>query len=130
MEGTHGARHGARLPSPVGILAMNVLFFTLGSDCSSLIFELIVQGIYKSCGRCNTLPPSGDQRILRVERNPYRSPTPDPCNEQEHLHWVRLLRAPSSLTLNVPKDRASTTSLGSLCQCLITLTVRTSVRPI
>ena len=35
----------------------------------------------------------------------------------------RLLRAWSSLTLDVSKDGASTTSLGNLCHCLATLTV-------
>jgi len=39
------------------------------------------------------------------------------CKEQGHL----LLRAPSSLTLSVSKNRASTSSLGNLCQSLTTL---------
>jgi len=47
-----------------------------------------------------------------------------PCNEQGHLQQIRMLRALSSLTLNVSRDRASTTSLGHLCQCLTTLTVK------
>ena len=37
---------------------------------------------------------------------------------------VRLLKALSSLILNVSKDRASTTSLGNLFQCLTTLIVK------
>jgi len=37
-----------------------------------------------------------------------------PCNEQGHLQQIRLLRTPSTLTLSVSTDRASTTSLGSL----------------
>ena len=37
---------------------------------------------------------------------------------------VRLLKALSSLILNVSKDRASTTSLGNLLQCLTTLAVK------
>jgi len=37
---------------------------------------------------------------------------------------VRLLRALSNLTLNVSRDGASTTSLGTLAQCFITLIVK------
>ncbi|KAK4818489.1 hypothetical protein QYF61_014219 [Mycteria americana] len=37
---------------------------------------------------------------------------------------IRLLRAPSNLTWNVARDGASTTSLGSLFQCLTTLIVK------
>ncbi|KAK4810670.1 hypothetical protein QYF61_007470 [Mycteria americana] len=37
---------------------------------------------------------------------------------------IRLLRAPSNLTLNVSRDGASTTSLGNLFQCLTTLIVK------
>jgi len=33
-----------------------------------------------------------------------------PCSEQGHLQLHQVLRAPSSLTLGVYKDRASTTS--------------------
>ena len=35
-----------------------------------------------------------------------------------HLQLSQVLRAPSSLILNVYRDRASTTSLGNLCQGL------------
>jgi len=38
-------------------------------------------------------------------------------------NWIRLLRAPSNLTLSVPRDGASTTSLGSLGQGLTSLGV-------
>ena len=37
-----------------------------------------------------------------------------PCNEEGHYGYIRLLRAPSRLTLNVSRDRASTTCLGNL----------------
>jgi len=37
---------------------------------------------------------------------------------------IRVLRAPSSLTLSVSRDRASTTSLSNLFHCLTTLTVK------
>ena len=47
-----------------------------------------------------------------------------PCSEQGHLQLHQVLRAPSSLTLRVSKDGASTTSLGNLCQCLTTSTVK------
>jgi len=44
-----------------------------------------------------------------------------PCNEQGHLQQIRLLRAPSSLTLSISRDRVSTTSLGILFQSLTIL---------
>ena len=47
-----------------------------------------------------------------------------PCNDPGHLQLDLVLRALSSLTLNVSKDGAPTTSLGNLFQCLITLTVK------
>ena len=45
-----------------------------------------------------------------------------PANEQGHLQEDQV--APSSLTLNVSKDGASTTSLGNLFQCFITIIVK------
>jgi len=39
-------------------------------------------------------------------------------------HQIRFLRVPSNLTTNVSRDRASTTSLGNLCQCFTTLIVK------
>ena len=47
-----------------------------------------------------------------------------PCTEQGRLQCHQVLRAPSSLTLSVSRDRASTSSLGNLCQCLTTLIVK------
>ena len=41
-----------------------------------------------------------------------------PCHEQGHLQLHQVLRATSSLTLNIIRDGASTTSLGNLCQQL------------
>ena len=46
------------------------------------------------------------------------------CNNMDTYSSIRLLRAPSSLTFNVTSKGASTTSLGNLCYCLITLTVK------
>ena len=40
------------------------------------------------------------------------------------FHCIRLLRALSNLTLNIPRDGACTTSLGNLFQCFTTLTVK------
>ena len=37
---------------------------------------------------------------------------------------IGMLRAQSSLALNVAKDGASTTSLGNLFQCLFSLTIK------
>jgi len=42
------------------------------------------------------------------------------------FNYIRLLRAPSNLTLNVCRDGASTTYLGNLCQCFTTLIVKIS----
>ena len=44
-----------------------------------------------------------------------------PCNKQGCLQLHKVLRAPSSLTLHVSKDRVSTTSLGNLYQYFTTL---------
>ena len=46
------------------------------------------------------------------------------CNEQGHPQLHQELRAPSSLTLGVPKDETSTASLGNLCQCLTNLIIK------
>ena len=46
------------------------------------------------------------------------------CNEQGHLQLDQVLRAQSSLTASVTRNGSSTTSLGSLCQCLTTLSVK------
>jgi len=55
------------------------------------------------------------------------SPSPTPCNEQGHLQLHQVLRAPSSLTLSVSKDGASTTLgkryLGPECLLLIILLI-------
>ena len=47
-----------------------------------------------------------------------------PCSEWGHPQLHQVLRAPSSLTLGVCRDGASTTSLGNWCQCFTTLTVK------
>ena len=39
-----------------------------------------------------------------------------PCNDRSIFNWIRLLRAPLSLTLNVSRNGISTTSLGNLFQ--------------
>ena len=49
------------------------------------------------------------------------------CNEKGHIQIDQVLRALSSLTLDVSRGGASTTSLGNLCQCLTTLTVKNLV---
>jgi len=46
------------------------------------------------------------------------------CSAQGHPQLHQVLRALSSLTLPVCRGRTSTTPLGSLCQCLITFTVK------
>ena len=69
-------------------------------------------------------------RIIWVGRDIQGHLVQLPCNEQGHLHLLiyylhlLVLRAPSSLTLSVSRDGASTTNLGNLCQCLITLIVK------
>lgn len=48
------------------------------------------------------------------------------CTKQGHLQTDQVALSPSNLALNVSRDGASTTSSGSLLQCLITLTVFTA----
>ena len=47
-----------------------------------------------------------------------------PAMGRDTSHQPRLPKAPSSLALSTSRDGASTASLGSLCQCLTTLTVK------
>jgi len=47
-----------------------------------------------------------------------------PAMKRDTYSYIRVLRAPSSLTLSASRDGASTTSLGNLFQCLTTLTVK------
>ena len=44
-----------------------------------------------------------------------------PTMNREIYSYIRVLRTLSSLTLNVSSDKASTTSLSNLCQCLTNL---------
>ncbi|KAK4826482.1 hypothetical protein QYF61_009478 [Mycteria americana] len=72
--------------------------------------------------KCKPLPPSGmhcSQCICPpvVQSNP-------PAMTRDIFNCIRLLRAPSNLTLNVSRDGASATSLGNLSQCLTTLIVK------
>jgi len=61
---------------------------------------------------------------FELERTLKKSSGPTACNEQGHIQLHHMLRALSSLTLNVPRGRVSTTSLGNLCQCFTTLVVK------
>ncbi|KAK4811172.1 hypothetical protein QYF61_019803 [Mycteria americana] len=45
--------------------------------------------------------------------------------KEQQRQRIRLLKAPSNLTLNTSNDGASTTSLGNLFQCLTTLILKT-----
>jgi len=47
-----------------------------------------------------------------------------PAVSRDIFNQIKLLRAPSSLTLNISRDGASTASLGSPFQCFTTLTVK------
>ena len=47
-----------------------------------------------------------------------------PALNKDTYSYIRVLRAPPSLTLSISGDRASTTSLGNLFQCLTNLTVK------
>jgi len=47
-----------------------------------------------------------------------------PAVSRDIFNQIRLLRAPSNLTLNISRDGAATTSLGSPFQCFTTLTVK------
>ena len=48
-----------------------------------------------------------------------------PAMNRDTYSYIRLLRALPSLTLNVSRNEAFTTSLDNLCQCLTTLIVKT-----
>jgi len=48
-----------------------------------------------------------------------------PAVSSNIYHWIKLLRAPSNMALNVSRDGASTTSMGNPFQCFTTLTVKT-----
>jgi len=50
------------------------------------------------------------------------------CNECTHLQPHQVLRALFSMTLNVSRDEALTTSLGNLCQCFTTLIVKKTTK--
>ena len=52
-----------------------------------------------------------------------------PCNQQGRLQLHQVLRAWSSLTLNVCRDEAPTASLGNLCQGLTSLSVKNFLTP-
>jgi len=45
-----------------------------------------------------------------------------PAMGRDNFNWIRLLRAPSKLDVNVSRDGASPTSLGNLGQGFTTLT--------
>jgi len=50
-------------------------------------------------------------------------PTP-PAMGMDTFHYTRLLKAPSSLALNLSMEAACTTSLGNLFQCLTPLIIK------
>ncbi|KAK4830182.1 hypothetical protein QYF61_008973 [Mycteria americana] len=52
-----------------------------------------------------------------------------PAMSRDIFNEIRLLRAPSNLTLNVSRDGASTTSLGSLCQWVLKGCSKVSLEP-
>ncbi|KAK4831204.1 hypothetical protein QYF61_016041 [Mycteria americana] len=63
--------------------------------------------------------------IVWVGRDLYRSSsTTPPAMSRDIFNYIRLLRAPSNLALNVSRDGASTTSLGNLFHCFTTPTVK------
>jgi len=58
-------------------------------------------------------------------KGPYRSSSSSPpAMSRDTFHYTRLLRAPSSLALNIAGEGTATASLGNLCQCPVTLTVK------
>jgi len=57
--------------------------------------------------------------LFELEQSPKGHLVQLPCNEQGHLQLYQVLRAPSSLTLGVCRDGASTTSLDNLCPPLL-----------
>ena len=57
-------------------------------------------------------------------KGPLEAVQSNPPVSRDIFTQIRLLRAPSNLVLNVPKDGASTTSLGNLCQGFTTLSIK------
>ena len=51
-------------------------------------------------------------------------PVHPPAMGRDVFNWIRSLRAPSNVALDVPRDGAATTSLGNPCQDLTTLSVK------
>ncbi|KAK4831211.1 hypothetical protein QYF61_016048 [Mycteria americana] len=66
-----------------------------------------------NCNNYKMSSPGVEYRLQKISNTPAMSR--DICN------YIRLLRAPSNLTLNVSRDGASTTSLGNLFHCFTTL---------
>lgn len=60
--------------------------------------------------------PGSDRTFRIIQVQPH-------SHGREAFHHTRLLKAPSSLTLNTSRHEASGASLGSLCQCLTSLIV-------
>ena len=63
-------------------------------------------------------------RIVWVGRDLQRPASPTPCHGRDISNQTSLLTTPSDLTLNVPRDGASPTSLGNLRQGFTTLRVK------
>ena len=58
-------------------------------------------------------------------KGPYRSSSSNsPAMGRDTFHQTRLLKAPFNLALNSAREGAATASLGSLCQCVITLILK------
>jgi len=64
---------------------------------------------------------SQKHRMAWVGRDVKDHPVSNSCFGQGCPQKLRLPRAPSNLAFSASRDGAPTTSLGSLCQCLITL---------
>ena len=85
----------------------------LPSCCVSLPAALLVLG--KSWGITESLSWKGQ---LEVTESNF------PAVNRDTYSYIRLLRAPSSLTLSVSRDGAFTTSLGNQFQCLNALIIK------
>ena len=68
--------------------------------------------------------PTGSQDALGWKGPSEAIQPKPPAVSRDIFTWVRLLRAPSNLALNVSRDGASTTSLGNLGQGFTTLMVK------
>ena len=118
---------GAFFPIPFHFLEVLswLIFYASGPSCQSVLYPTAACRNLSRSHACSLHLSGQDHRVTDMfERTLKGHLIQCPCNEEGHPWLDQVLRAPSSLTFNVSKDKASTTTLGNLLQCLTTLTVK------